>query len=94
MEVLRTAATVGVSISDEVISSQIPRTDGAGKSIFEVDLAKGKDSPFKGRPPSIDSADVKAAVAKHGSKAAAAKALGISRDSVYRVLRKPVRAAS
>ncbi|MEP1613421.1 MAG: recombinase family protein [Roseobacter sp.] len=50
-------------------------------------LAKGKDSPFKGRPPSIKRTDVEAAVAQHGSKAAAAKALGISRDSVYRVMR-------
>jgi len=52
-------------------------------------LAKGKDSPFKGRPPSIDRAEVEAAVARHGSKVAAAKALGISRDSVYRVLGQP-----
>ncbi|MEP5632685.1 MAG: recombinase family protein [Tateyamaria sp.] len=52
-------------------------------------LAKGKDSPFKGRPPSILRADVEAAIAEQGSKAAAAKALGISRDSVYRVMRLP-----
>ena len=50
-------------------------------------LAKGADSPFRGRPPSIRPASVVKALAEHGSKAAAAKALGISRDSVYRILR-------
>lgn len=53
---------------------------------IDAALAKGPDSPFKGRPAKIKREEVEAAVVKHGSKAAAAKALGISRDSVYRVL--------
>jgi len=53
---------------------------------IDAALAKGDDSPFKGRPPSIKQDEVQAAVDEHGSKAAAARALGISRDSVYRVL--------
>lgn len=56
------------------------------KEGIEAALAKGPDSPFKGRPPTIRPAAVIKAVAEHGSKAAAAKALGISRDSVYRIL--------
>lgn len=44
--------------------------------------------PFKGRPPKITADAVKAAIEHTGSKAAAAKHLGISRDSVYRVLRE------
>lgn len=54
---------------------------------IDAALAKGDDSPFKGRPPSIKREDVAAAVAQHGSKAKAARALGISRDSVYRLLK-------
>lgn len=53
---------------------------------IDAALAKGPDSPFKGRPAKIAKTDVEAAIKAHGSKAAAAKALGISRDSVYRVL--------
>lgn len=53
---------------------------------IDAALAKGLDSPFKGRPPKIKKEDVAAALNEHGSKSAAAKALGISRDSVYRVL--------
>ncbi|SFG69493.1 Site-specific DNA recombinase [Palleronia marisminoris] len=55
---------------------------------IDAALAKGDDSPFKGRPPSIKPEEVAAAVEKHGNKAAAARALGISRDSVYRILRE------
>lgn len=55
-------------------------------------LAKGTDSPFKGRPATIKRADVEAALAKHKSKAAAAESLGISRDSIYRVMAKEVSA--
>lgn len=52
-----------------------------------IDAAKNRsDSPFKGRPATIKRADVVAAVDEHGSKAKAARALGISRDSVYRLL--------
>jgi len=53
---------------------------------IEAAKAKGPDSPFKGRPATIRRDEVEAALAKHGSKAAAAKALGISRDSIYRVM--------
>ena len=51
-------------------------------------LAKGADSPFKGRPATIKKEDVVQAVEKHTSKVAAAAALGISRDSLYRYLRE------
>ena len=54
---------------------------------IDAALAKGAESPFKGRPPSIKAQDVADAVKKHKSKAAAARALGISRDSVYRVMK-------
>lgn len=57
---------------------------------IDAALAKGADSPFKGRPATIKRADVEAALAKHKSKAAAAEALGISRDSIYRVMAKEV----
>lgn len=53
---------------------------------IDAALAKGADSPFKGRPAKIRKEDVEAALVEHGSKSAAAKALGISRDSIYRVL--------
>lgn len=56
---------------------------------IDAALAKGADSPFRGRPPSIRLKDVQAALVLHnGSKAAAARELGISRDSVYRILRE------
>lgn len=53
---------------------------------IDAALAKGADSPFKGRPAKIKRSDVEAAINEHGSKAAAARALGISRDSLYRVM--------
>ena len=43
--------------------------------------------PFKGRPRTITADAVNAAIEETGSKSAAARHLGISRDSVYRVLR-------
>lgn len=55
---------------------------------IDAALAKGEDSPFKGRPAKIKRSEVEKAIKETGSKAAAAKALGISRDSVYRVLRE------
>lgn len=61
---------------------------------IDAALAKGKDSPFKGRPATIEREAVKEAIVKHGSKAAAARALGISRDSVYRVMRTDAQTAS
>lgn len=48
--------------------------------------AKGPDSPFKGRPPSIDGARVKALRTKGLTPSAIAKKLGIARSSVYRYL--------
>lgn len=53
---------------------------------IDAALAKGADSPFKGRPATISIEAVAAAVEEHGNKAKAARALGISRDSIYRVL--------
>lgn len=54
---------------------------------IDAALAKGADSPFKGRPATITANAVHAAITETGSKAGAAKKLGISRDSVYRVLK-------
>lgn len=54
---------------------------------IDAALAKGADSPFKGRPATITADAVHAAITETGSKAGAAKKLGISRDSVYRVLK-------
>lgn len=54
---------------------------------IDAALAKGQDSPFKGRPAKIKKEEVEQAVEETGSKAAAAKKLGISRDSIYRVMR-------
>lgn len=53
---------------------------------IDAALAKGADSPFRGRPAKIEKAAVQRAVEEHSSKAEAARALGISRDSLYRVL--------
>jgi len=48
-------------------------------------LAMGEDSPFKGRPATIDVDEVKETVARLGNKTHAARELGISRQSVYRL---------
>lgn len=48
--------------------------------------AKGPDSPFKGRPATIDAAKVKELRASGLTPAAIAKELGIARSSVYRYL--------
>ena len=55
---------------------------------IDAALAKGASSPFRGRPATIKRESVIAAITRHGSKAKAARALGISRDSVYRLLRE------
>ena len=53
---------------------------------IDAALAKGPNSPFKGRPATID-ADQVAALRQQGmSPTAIAKALGIARSSVYRYL--------
>lgn len=55
---------------------------------IDAALAKGEDSPFKGRPATITADAVRTAIKDTGSKSAAARQLGISRDSVYRVMRE------
>ena len=56
---------------------------------IDAALAKGADSPFKGRPAKINLQDVQAALERqNGSKAAAARELGISRDSIYRLIKQ------
>lgn len=54
---------------------------------IDAALAKGEDSPFKGRPKSIDDDKVKELYAELGSKVAVADKMGISRQSVWRALR-------
>lgn len=48
--------------------------------------AKGKDSPYKGRPSSIDADKVKALRAEGLTPTAIGQKLGIARSSVYRLL--------
>lgn len=54
---------------------------------IDAALAKGEDSPFKGRPKSIDDEEVKRLYQELGSKVAVADKLKISRQSVWRALR-------
>ena len=54
---------------------------------IQAALAKGPDSPFKGRPKSIDDEEVKQLYSELGSKVAVAQRMGISRQSVWRALR-------
>lgn len=54
---------------------------------IDAALAKGEDSPFKGRPKSIDDEKVKELYAELGSKVAVAEKMKISRQSVWRALR-------
>mgnify|MGYP000022312384 FL=1 len=53
---------------------------------IDAALAKGDDSPFKGRPATIDAAQVKAMKAEGLTPTAIAQELGIARSSVYRYL--------
>ena len=53
---------------------------------IDAALAKGKDSPFKGRPPSIDAELIRELSCKGVRPSAIAKQLGIARSSVYRHL--------
>lgn len=53
---------------------------------IDAALAKGPDSPFKGRPPSIDHARVMDLRQRGMGAAKIAKELGIARSSVYRYL--------
>ena len=53
---------------------------------IDAALAKGDDSPFKGRPATIDAARVKAMKAEGLTPTAIAQELGIARSSVYRYL--------
>ena len=59
---------------------------GRQREGIDAALAKGPDSPFKGRPATIDAAGVKAMKAKGLTPSAIARDLGIARSSVYRML--------
>jgi DNA invertase Pin-like site-specific DNA recombinase len=53
---------------------------------IDAALAKGPDSPFKGRPATIDPVKVQAMKAQGMTPSAISKDLGIARSSVYRML--------
>lgn len=53
---------------------------------IDAALAKGKDSPFKGRPATIDGTQVRAMKNNGMTPSAIAKELGVARSSVYRYL--------
>jgi DNA invertase Pin-like site-specific DNA recombinase len=53
---------------------------------IDAALAKGPDSPFKGRPATIDPTQVQAMKAQGMTPSAISKDLGIARSSVYRML--------
>ncbi|MHC0054933.1 recombinase family protein [Actibacterium sp. D379-3] len=53
---------------------------------IDAALAKGADSPFKGRPATIDGKRITALRDKGKTPTAIAKELGIARSSVYRIL--------
>ena len=57
-------------------------------------LAKGKDSPFKGRPASIDGDRIKELADAGWGPSLIARDMGIARSSVYRYLQHPERAYS
>lgn len=53
---------------------------------IDAALAKGADSPFKGRPPSISAAEVQRLRRDGLTPTAIGKKLGIARSSVYRLM--------
>lgn len=53
---------------------------------IDAALAKGTDSPFRGRPASIDGNAIRDAVNRGESPSALARRLGIARSSIYRYL--------
>lgn len=55
---------------------------------IDAALAKGAESPFKGRPATIDGDEVNTMKAKGMTPTAIAKALGVARSSVYRYLKE------
>lgn len=55
---------------------------------IDAALAKGPDSPFKGRPATIDADKVNALRAQGKTPTAIAKTLGVARSSVYRYLKE------
>ena len=59
---------------------------GRQREGIDAALAKGPDSPFKGRPATIDAAGVKAMKAQGLTPSTIARDLGIARSSVYRML--------
>lgn len=57
---------------------------------IDAALAKGQNSPFKGRPATIDGRTIRSMRAKGMTPTAIAKALGVARSSVYRYLKEAV----
>ena len=71
---------------DDLIFSLIGKEDLRQREGIDAALAKGPDSPFKGRPATIEGEKVNAMRAKGMTPTAIAKALGVARSSVYRYL--------
>jgi DNA invertase Pin-like site-specific DNA recombinase len=59
---------------------------GRQREGIDAALAKGPDSPFKGRPATINATKVQTMKAQGMTPSAIAKELGIARSSVYRML--------
>jgi DNA invertase Pin-like site-specific DNA recombinase len=57
---------------------------------IDAALAKGDDSPFKGRPATIDRHQIQELRDKGLGAAAIAREIGVARSSVYRYLEKPI----
>lgn len=55
---------------------------------IDAALAKGEDSPFKGRPATIDADKIEALAREGKGPTAIAEALGITRQSVYRIAKQ------
>ena len=55
---------------------------------IDAALAKGEDSPFKGRPATIDADKIEALAHEGKGPTAIAEALGITRQSVYRIAKQ------
>lgn len=55
---------------------------------IDAAIAKGEDSPFKGRPATIDADKIEALAQEGNGPTAIAEALGITRQSVYRIAKQ------
>jgi len=55
---------------------------------IDAAIAKGEDSPFKGRPATIDADKIEALAQEGKGPTAIAEALGITRQSVYRIAKQ------